>query len=206
MRILARFGLGLCGVVLGVGSAARADDTPAPPESRRRPEAQAPGIITRACSAGGIASSASGAWAKKHDGVDVPPPPSTLPAGVIPGQVVHDHGTAATCSACEAGAVVTGPVTIVESLRPDTRSWAGRRWLELPARLCGSWTGGPGDGRWQTRLRSAWRERASRAGNGPRMAAGGPRPGSSPYDPAVMPSSMIPAQTALDSPTAAGPT
>ena len=49
----------------------------------------------------------------------------------------------------------------------------------------------------------------SRAGqprwNAPRMAAGGPRPGASPYDPAVMPSSMIPAQTALASPSGGRP-
>ena len=42
-----------------------------------------------------------------------------------------------------------------------------------------------------------WHERSRGQWNGPRMAAG-PRMGSAGYDPSVMPSSMIPAQTALD--------
>jgi hypothetical protein len=34
----------------------------------------------------------------------------------------------------------------------------------------------------------------------PRMAAAGPRPGAGPYDPAVMPSSLIPPQSAMSGP------
>jgi hypothetical protein len=41
--------------------------------------------------------------------------------------------------------------------------------------------------------------------NSPRMAAAGARPGAGPYDPSVMPTSMIPAQTALASPSSTRP-
>ena len=77
MRILARFGLGLCGVVLGVGSAARADDAPAPPDVAAALKAQAPGHHHKGLFGWRHCVECQRAWAKKHDGVDVPPPPRT---------------------------------------------------------------------------------------------------------------------------------
>jgi hypothetical protein len=202
MRILARFGLGLCGVVLGVASAARADDSPTAPDARTALSSQAQGHHHQGLFGWRHCVECQRAWAKKHDGVDVPPPPSNLPASVVPGQVVHDHNPGAACAACQAGAVVMGPVTVVDSYPPGHAVVGGPVMAGNypPGYAVMGGAGGPamaggdpapvgvsqsGQPRW----------------NAPRMAAAAPRPGSSPYDPAVMPSSMIPAQTALAGPT-----
>jgi hypothetical protein len=144
------------------------------------------------------------AMAKKRDGVDVPPPPATIPAGAWNGQVVHTQGDAAACAACQGGVVVTGPVTVVESYPP------GHALVGGPALVANAPPGyavvggsyGPA---------MAGNDPApvgvSASGqplwNGPRMAQAGPRAGA--YDPSVMPSSMIPAQTALSNPSAGRP-
>ncbi len=150
MRILARFGLGLCGVVLGVASAAQADDSPAPPDVTAALNAQAPGHHHKGLFGWRHCVECQRAWAKKHDGVDVPPPPSNVPAGVVPGQVVHDHSPGAGCAACQAGAVVTGPVTVVESYPPGHAVVGGPAMAaNYSAGLCrGGGKRRPGNGRW----------------------------------------------------------
>ena len=100
---------------------------------------------------------------------------------------------------------MTGPVTVVESYPPGHAVVGG------PC-LAGNSTPGyavVGEGtvrRWlvQIRPRSAFRGPASPTG----MPPGWPRPDrgrAGAYDPAVMPSSMIPAQTALSNPSAGRP-
>ena len=206
MRILARLGLGLCGVVLGAASAVQADDSPAPPDVTAALAAQATGHHHKGLFGWRHCVECQRAWAKKHDGVDVPPPPANLPATLVPGQAVHDHNSPARCAACEAGAVVTGPVTIVESYPPGHAVVGGPAMAANSPpgyAVVGGSTGpvmaggGPAPVGVSRSGQTHW--------NAPRMAASGPRPGSSPYDPAVTPSSMIPAQTALAGPQSGRP-
>jgi len=128
------------------------------------------------------------AWAKKRHGVDVPPPPSALPPGVVPapasGHVHQGH-----CAACQEGATIVGPVMIVDSQAPG--------YAEVGGTVAGgsgfppghAWVGGS-DPTPVGVARSG--QPASLPMAGTSAAAAGP------YDPSVLPSSMIPPQTALD--------
>jgi len=122
--------------------------------------------------------------------------PGMMAPGTIPGQIAAQHNHDVGCPACQAGEVIVGPVTYVD------QNPAGHAVMGGPAMASNlppgyAVVGGvvPGmEGADPTPVGVA---RASAAQwNGPRMAAG-PRMGAG-YDPSVMPSSMIPAQTALD--------
>ena len=106
MRFRARFGLGLCGLTLFAAGVAKADDAAVPPKNGAAPAlASAPAtargdvpesrkpadrlVRTASQAAGHHHKGLFGwrhcvecqrAWVKKHDGVDVPPPPSGSPA------------------------------------------------------------------------------------------------------------------------------
>ena len=166
---------------------------------------------------------------KKHDGVNVPPPPSGSPASYanVPGTVMSgpaaiDRGHGAACSACQAGTVVSGPATVVES-SPPGHAVAGGQALagNYPPGyavsggqvLAGNYPPGPavsggnfGPGVASVEPTPVGVSRSSQTPlKNPHMAATGPRAPAGPYDPSVQPSSMIPAQTALDRETTARP-
>jgi hypothetical protein len=202
MRILVRFGLGLCGLVLVASPVVQAGPPAMAPEGSLSADAQVTGHHHKGVFGWRHCVACQRAWAKKHDGVDVPPPPSSFPAGVIPGQSVHKHAQGAPCAACEAGAVVTGPVTITESYPPGHSSLGGSALV----------AGAPGYAVVGGEPAMAGADPApvgvSRAGlhqgSNPRMAAA-PRPGAGSYDSSVMPSSMIPAPTGLTNPSGGRP-
>jgi hypothetical protein len=214
MRFLARLGLGLCGLALSASPGVMADDGPAPimdagPQQQQRQQqqmVQAAGHHHKGLFGWRHCVECQRAMAKKRDGVDVPPPPAMIPASVMAGKAVDSHGNVVACDACQAGTVVTGPVTVVESYP------AGHAAVGGPTPVGNSAAGyavvgesyGPA---------MAGNDPApvgvSAAGgahwNAPKMAQAGPRMGAGPYDPSVMPSSMIPAQTALSNPSAGRP-
>jgi hypothetical protein len=140
------------------------------------------------------------ARAKAESGVDVPPPPSLGPAAGMQGPVagVHDHvmlAPGAACSACQGQVVVTGPTTIIENPAP------GYAVMGAPAGAAPGYAvvGGPaGLGADPAPIGVARNSQPPLAD--PRMAAAGPRPGASPYDPAVVPTSLPPSQVALAGP------
>jgi hypothetical protein len=137
------------------------------------------------------------ARAKAESGVDVPPPPSLSPGAGMQGPVagVHDHvvlAPGAACSACQGQVVVTGPTTIIENQPP------GYAVIGAPGGAAPGYAvvGGPaGLGADPAPIGVARNSQPPSAD--PRMAAAGPRPGSSPYDPAVVPTSLPPGQVAL---------
>ena len=165
--------------------------------------------------------------AKRRDGVDVPPPPSSAPMAAMNGTIVHDHSGAVPCAACQAGVVVSGPVSVVESYPP------GRAMVGGPVSVVESYppgravVGGPvmagnlppgyavmgggpdmaGAGPAPVGVSRAVHGpvQAPTQWNNPRLASMPPRAGAGSYDPSVQPSSMIPAQTALDTQTATRP-
>ena len=197
MRSLARFGLSLCGLALAAFSVAAADDNPPsivsePPSSQT---VQATGHHHKGLFGWRHCPECQRARAKKRDGVDVPPPPSTIPAAAMAGQVVPVQGAAASCPTCQAGTVVSGPATVVESYP------AGHAVVGGPV-VAGSFAPGyavVGEGAPIMAGADPTPVGVSRNAqprwSSPRVAQAGPVPGA--YDPAVMPSSMIPAQTPL---------
>lgn len=197
MRSLARFGLGLCGLVLLGSPLARAQyaapaANAAPPAYAQPSAHQHKGLFS-----GRHCVECQRAWAKKRDGVDVPPPPAMMPPGVMPGQVIHEHPQSVSCAACQQGTIITGPVTVVESY-PAGHASVGGPMMAGNTPPGYAVVGGPG-GPLMVGADPA-PVGVSRAGmaqaGGPRVAAA-PRPGAGPYDPSVLPTSTIPAQTAL---------
>src|SRR5271166_6783936 len=123
MRFLARFSAGLCALALVTSAVVKADD-PAPPAARPPSDAAVPqaaqvtGHNHKGLFGWRHCVECQRAYAKKHYGVDVPPPPSTPPAAVqVAGTIVHDHNHGTPCAACQSGTVVvvSGPVSVVES-------------------------------------------------------------------------------------------
>ncbi|APW61113.1 hypothetical protein [Paludisphaera borealis] len=142
------------------------------------------------------------ARAKAESGVDVPPPPSAAPQGRVVHQG-HNHGNQAIgstgCAACEAGAVVVGPVTVTEAdAYPAGHAVASGEMMASGMPAGHAVVGGPDPA-------PVGVSRSSQGNLTPfnAMAAGGPRPGQ--RDPSVMPTSMIPAQTALGGPVGGRP-
>ena len=207
MRFLARLSLGLCGLALVTSAVVKADDPAAPPSNAARAAgcSGGPVITTRVSLVGGIVSNASAQYAKKHDGVDVPPPPSTPAAAAMAGTIIHDHNQGTACAVCQAGTFVSGPVSVVESYPPghavaDGPVLAGN----LPPGYAVVGGGGP-----QMAGADPTPVGVSRAAqtqwNNSRLASMPPRAGVASYDPSVQPSSMIPPQTALDTQTTSRP-
>jgi hypothetical protein len=130
--------------------------------------------------------------------VDVPPPPSALPAGAIPAAAVHQHGAPANgiCTACQAGEVIVGPVTYIDQGGPGHAVVGGQ--VVMADAAGHAVVGGAMPGMAGFDPAPIGMARATQGPwAGPRMAGGG-APGSSPYDPAVRQSSAIPPQTAID--------
>jgi hypothetical protein len=137
------------------------------------------------------------ARAKRESGVNVPPPPSLGPAAGVQGPAagVHDHvmlAPGATCLECQGQVVMTGPSTVIENHAPGYAVVGGSA-AEAPGYAV---VGGPaGPGADPAPIGVARNSQAP--WTDPRMAAAGPRPGSSPYDPAVRQSSLPPGQVPL---------
>ncbi len=207
MRSLARFGLGLFGLAIVVSPVVLADDGAGPVVDAAAPQqaAQATGHHHKGLFSWRHCTECQRAMAKKRDGVDVPPPPSSIPTGVMAGQVVHNPGDAASCAACQAGTVVTGPVTVVESY-PAGHAVVGGPVLAGNSPPGYAVVGNLGPAMAGVDPAPVGVSGASQPSwNSPRMAQAGPRPTVGAYDPSVMPSSMIPAQTALSSSSSGRP-
>ncbi len=206
MRFLARIGLAVCGLALAPTVMVKADDAAVPPPSDTAvPQtAQAAGHHHKGLFGWRHCVECQRAWAKRHDGVDVPPPPST-PAAAMAGSIVHDHNHASGCAVCQAGTIVSGPISVVESYPPGHAMVGGPTLAGgLPPGYAVAGGGGP-----PMAAGDPTPVGVSRAGmtqwNNPRLASMPARGGVASYDPSVMPSSMIPAQTALDSQTTTRP-
>jgi hypothetical protein len=140
------------------------------------------------------------ARAKAESGVNVPPPPTLGPAAGVQGPVaaVHDHAvlaSGATCPTCQGQVVMTGPSTIIDNHAPGY-AVVGGSGADAPGYAVVGGPAGPGSD--PAPIGVARNSQPTWAD--PRMAAMGPRPGSSPYDPAVVPSSLPPGQVALSGP------
>ena len=144
MSFLARFGLGLCGLSLVAAPAVRAQAPASPYPSNPPTAAQPAGHHHKGLFGYRHCVECQRAYVKAHDGVNVPPPPSALPPGAIPGAVVYQQGAAAPgavvyqngaaapvaavhqhvavanggCAACQAGEVIVGPVTYIDQGAP----------------------------------------------------------------------------------------
>ena len=222
MRSLARSSLALCALALVTSAAVRADDAPAMPGNSAAPQnSQVSGHHHQGLFGWRHCVECQRAMAKKRDGVDVPPPPMTAAGAAMGGTLVHEHVQGALCAACQAGTVVTGPVTVVESYPPGQAVVGG------PVTVVESYPPGravvggpvmagnlpPGYAVMGGMPAMAGADPTpvgvSRAGqaqwNNPRLASLPPRPGAGSYDPSVRPSSAVPAQTALDTQTSNRP-
>ncbi len=206
MRFLARLGLGLCGLALVTSAVVKADDPAAPPSNAVVPQAaQVAGHHHKGLFGWRHCVECQRAYAKKRDGVDVPPPPSTTAAAAMAGTIVQDQNHRADCATCQAGTVVSGPVSVVESYPPGHAVVGGPVMAgNLPRGYAVVGGGGPGPARVDPApvgvsraVQSQW--------NNPRLASIPPRAGVAPSDPSVQPSSMIPPQTAVDTQTSTRP-
>ena len=206
MRFLARLGLGLCGLALVTSAVVKADDPAAPPSNAVVPQAaQVAGHHHKGLFGWRHCVECQRAYAKKRDGVDVPPPPSTTAAAAMAGTIVQDQNHRADCATCQAGTVVSGPVSVVESYPPGHAVVGGPVMAgNLPPGYAVVGGGGPGPAGVDPApvgvsraVQSQW--------NNPRLASIPPRAGVAPSDPSVQPSSMIPPQTAVDTQTSTRP-
>jgi len=138
------------------------------------------------------------AYAKSHDGVDIPPPPPLDPASGVVGQVVN--GQPGQCATCQGNVVVSGPVMSADAHAPGY-AVAGGPGAMASADAPGYAVVGEGvQGGVDPAPIGVYR--AGRAPSGdPRMAAGRPGgAGAGAYDPAVVPTNLPPAQVALAGP------
>jgi hypothetical protein len=140
------------------------------------------------------------ARAKRESGVNVPPPPSLGPAAGVSGPVTgaHDHAMlapGAPCPTCQGEVVMTGSSTVIENHAPGYAVVGGSA-AEAPGYAV---VGGPG-GPTADPAPIGVARNAQPAWADPRLASAGRRPGSSPYDPAVVPSNLPPAQSAMAGP------
>jgi hypothetical protein len=198
MRIHARFFLGLCGLALAVPAVAVAgpDDAAAYAQAGANGQAQAPrhhhhGLLGRR-----HCVECQRAYAKSHDGVDVPAPPAMPPGAVVQGPVVAAQ--VSNCPTCPPNMVVSGPFMAAGPQVPGYAVVGG------PGAMASA--DAPGYAVVGETVNGA--EPApigiSRAGHAtwgdPRMATMAPRPGSGSYDPSVVPTAIPPAQVALQGP------
>ena len=215
MRSLAGSTLILCGLALAMAAAVRADDAaPMAGNSAIPQNSQVSGHHHQGLLGWRHCVECQRAMAKKRDGVDVPPPPMTAAGAAMGGALVHEHPQGVPCAACQAGTVVSGPVTVVESYPP------GQAVVSGPVSVVESYppgravVGGPvmagnlppgyavvggGPAMAGADPTPVGVSRAVQAQwNNPRLASLPPRPGAGSYDPSVRTSSAVPAQTALD--------
>ena len=138
----------LCGLALATSAMVKADDPAPPPGDAAVPQAaQVTGHHHKGLFGWRHCVECQRAWAKKHDGVDVPPPPSSPAAAAMAGTIVHDHNQGTQCAACQAGTIVSGPVSVVESYPPGHAVVGGPVLAgNLPPGYAVVGGGGPADG------------------------------------------------------------
>ena len=198
MRLSARLVLGLFALVLAVPAAVLAaplgDDAAAsvPPDMAAQPKPHHhKGLFGRR-----HCVECQRAYAKAHDGVDIPPPPELGPIAGTPG---HVHtAQAGNCLTCQGSVVVSGPVSSGDPHAPGYAVTTGPVTVagaEAPGyAVVGETLSGPEP----SPIGVSNSRQASLAD--PRMSAMGPRPGAGPVDPSVIPTGMPPAQETLTSP------
>lgn len=198
MRIRARLLLGLYGLVLAVPTIAAAaplgDDQAGYATAGGQPPSQAAPHHHKGLFGRRHCVECQRAYVKAHDGVDVPAPPPIEAGAMMHGQVVAAQPGA--CNVCQGSGVVSGPVMMVNGSAP------GYAVVDGPVMMAGAnapgyaVVGGDASGAEPSPIG------VSRAGQDPRMAATGPRPGAGAYDPSVVPTStsIPPAQVALSAP------
>jgi hypothetical protein len=199
MRFHARLLLGLCGLALVVPAAVSAapggDDEPAPWAPGAQPPAQqAPPHHHKGLFGRRHCVECQRAYAKSHDGVDIPAPPPIGPAGGMPGRVVGNQP--GTCDVCQGGAVVSGPIMTADGHAPGYAVVGGMASVDSPGyAVVGE--GAPGV---DPAPIGVYRNGRAQPGD-PRMAAARPGgAGAGAYDPSVVPTNLPPAQVALASP------
>jgi hypothetical protein len=191
--LLGMFGLAVAGQSLAV--AAPFGDEGAPAAVAGQPDAQAQphhhhGLLGRR-----HCVECQRAYVKAHDGIDVPAPPP-LEAGAM----VHSHAMMApggSCPTCQGNAVASGPMLTADAHAPGYAVVGGGEMVAS--------AGAPGyavvnDAPIGQDPAPIGVSRSAQGGYGdPRMAAMGARPSGS-YDPSVMPTSIPPAQQAIEGP------
>jgi hypothetical protein len=177
MRFRARLLLGLSGLTLALPAAVMAaspgDDEPGYAVVGGGP--QAPHHTHKGLFGRRHCVECQRAYAKAHDGVDIPAPPPIEPGVVM-------AGPRGRCATCEGGVIVSGPVTgagAMASANAPGYAVVGEGAQGLDPAPIGVY-------------------RAGRAQ--PAMAAMGQRPGASGYDSSVVPTGLPPGQVALANP------
>jgi len=200
MRFRARLLLGVCGLALAVPAAVVAaplgDDEAGHAVVGDQPE-PAPhhhkGLFGRR-----HCVECQRAYAKSHDGVDIPAPPPLDQAGGMAGQVVG--GQPGKCATCQGNVVMSGPVMSADAHAPGYAVVGG------PPAAAGADAPGyavVGEGAQGFDPAPIGVAKAGQAQwADPRMAAMGQRPatGAGAYDSSVVPTSLPPAQVALAGP------
>jgi len=199
MRFQARLLLGVCGLALAVPAAVVAaplgDDEAGYAVVGEQPQ-PAPhhhkGLFGRR-----HCVECQRAYAKAHDGVDIPAPPPLDPAGVVVGPGVN--GQPGRCATCQGNVVVSGPVMSADPHAPGY-AVVGGPGAVANVDAPGYAVVGEGVQGMDPAPIGAFRAGQARSGD-PRMAA--TRPGSAgagAYDSAVVPTNLPPAQVALAGP------
>ncbi len=192
MRFRARLVLGLYGVALAVPAVVMAgplgDDENgqmymAPPQAPAPPHHHKGLFGRRHC------VECQRAYAKSHDGVDVPAPPPLEPG--MQGAVVRGGSY---CPTCQENMVASGPVSGHDLHAPGYAVVGGPGGPEAPGyavvgeALVGS-----------DPVPVGVAKPHSHGATDPRVAASGSRGGTGPVDPSVVPTNLLPAQSAIAS-------
>jgi hypothetical protein len=199
MRLSARLLLGLCGLALAVPAVMagplgddQASSVPAGMQAPQPPPHHHKGLFGRR-----HCVECQRAYAKAHDGIDIPPPPEIGPMAAAPG---HVHtGQSGDCLTCQGGVVVSGPVIVGDPHAPGYAVVGGGgatvAGADAPGyAVVGETVTGPEPAPiGVSRARQpSWAD--SRTG------APSARPGAGPVDPSVVPTGLPPAQVALTAP------
>jgi hypothetical protein len=196
MRIRARWLLGLYGLVLVVPTIAAAaplgDDEAGYAVAGGQPPSQPAPHHHKGLFGRRHCVECQRAYVKAHDGVDVQAPPPIEAGAMMHGQVVAAQ--TGSCVVCQGSGVVSGPVMTASASTPGYAVVDGSGMMASANAPGYAVVGGIASGAEPSPIG------VSRAGQDPRMAAMGPRPGAGVYDPSVVPTSIPPAQVALAGP------
>ena len=194
MRFPARLVLGLYGVALAVPAVVMAgplgDDEPmpgsmgvqAPPQMQAEPHHHKGLFGRRHC------TECMRAYAKSHDGVDIPAPPPIYSPG-MPGQVI---GNGTHCPTCQGPVVVSGPVMSNDPHAPGYAMVGGPDapgYAVVGEAIVGSDPAPVGVAKPH-----------KHGATDPRLAASGARPSAGPVDPSVVPANLPSAPDTLAGP------
>jgi hypothetical protein len=200
MRFRARLVLGLYGVALAVPAVVMAgplgdDDNHVGPMDMAPPQAPAQSHHHKGLFGRRHCVECQRAYAKTHDGVDVPAPPPLEPG--MQGAVIRGG---AYCPTCQENVVVSRPVSSHDVHAPGYAVVGGPGGQEAPGyavvgeALVGSEPVPVGVAKPHTH-----------GATNPRLAAMGGHGGPGPVDPSVVPTNLPPAQSAIVSPPSARP-